>query len=310
MAIKANKKVVLVKIEPTPGVDANPVPATDAIEVLNLRVTTLSQRMADRNVAKPYFGHNGQIQVGATMILEYDIEIAGAGAVDSAPGYAAVLSACAMSETITPTTGPVTYNVVSDAEEYVTQTFYYEDQLRVMLYGGGSWEIRFSEGAVPLLHLRFEGIYGGVSTAAPGTPDLSAFQKALAMTKANTTFSLHGYAAPLSSLTISQNNRHVYKNRPNSERMHFTDRQSTGSVVIEMPKFAVKDFITICEQETLGALAMVHGTTAGNKVLIDAPTVQLVYQGESEQDNMVMLSMNMLLVSGASGNDEFTFKTQ
>ncbi len=310
MAEKANKKVILCKVEATPQVDASPVVGTDALLVLNMQPTTLSQRMVDRNAAKPYFGHNGQIQVGKTMILEFDVELAGAGAVDSVPGYGPAQRGCAMSETITPSTGPVTYAVISDAEETVTMYFYWEDQLRIMVGGMGSKEIRFADGQVPINHYRFEGIYAGISTASPGTPVLTAFQEALAMTKANTTFSLHGYAGVLSSLTLTQGNTHVYKNKPNFEGMRFTGRQSVGNVAFEIPKIAVKNFYSICELGTKGPLAIVHGVTAGNKVLIDAPNVQLTNPRDSEEDNIVTITMDMLLVSGAAGNDEWTYKTQ
>ncbi|SFK92075.1 hypothetical protein SAMN05216302_102113 [Nitrosomonas aestuarii] len=310
MSIKALKKIILCKAEVTQGVDAVPVVGSDALLALNANVTPANIRYIDRNAAVPFFGNSGQINVGETMQLEYDIEIAGAGAVDSAPGYAAALLGCATAETIIPTTGPVTYNVVSDSEKSVTQYFYWEDQLHKMLGAFGSVELRFSEANVPLMHFTWEGIYGGITTSAPGSPDLSAFQDALAMTKANTTFTLHGYAAPLASLTISQNNTNVYKNRPNSEKMHYTGRSSTGSVTIELPKIAVKNFVEICRSGTTGALALVHGTTAGNKVLIDAPNVQLTNPRYSEADNLAELTMDMNFKYSTAGNDEWTFKTQ
>ncbi len=310
MSIKALKKVVLCKVEATQGVDASPAAGTDALLALNVRVTPINIRYADRNTAVPFFGHAGQVNVGETMQLEYDIEIAGAGGVDTVPGYAAALRGCALSETVTPTTGPVSYAPISDSEESVSQYFFFEDQQHIMLGAFGSVEMRFTEGGFPVLHYTWEGIYGGVSTQSPGTPVLTAFQDALAMTKANTTFSLHGFAGVLSSLTLTQGNTTVYKNRPNSESMHFTDRKSTGQLTLELPKLAVKDFIAICRSGATGALALVHGTTAGNKVLIDAPAVQLTNPRYAEGDNIVELSMDMNLRYSAAGNDEFTYKTQ
>ncbi len=286
------------------------VVGSDAMLALNVSVTPANIRYIDRNAAVPFFGNNGQINVGETMQIEFDIEAAGAGAVDSAPGYGPAKLGCGMSETVTPTTGPVTYNVISDAEKTVTLYFYWENQLHIMLGAKGTQEYRFSEGAVPLIHFAFEGIYGGISASTPGAPNLSAFQDALAMTKANTTFTLHGYAAPLASLTITQNNSNEYKNRPNSEAIHYTGRSMAGNVTIELPTIAVKDFISICRSGTTGALALEHGTVAGNKVLVDAPNVQLTNPRYNEDSNIAMLTMDMNLKYGTAGNDEFTYKTQ
>lgn len=310
MPIKALKKVVLCKVETTSGTDAAPVVGTNAMLALNVQVTPANVRYTDRNAAVPFFGNHGQINVGETMQIEFDIEMAGAGTVAGVPGYADAMLGCAMSETITPTTGPVAYNVISDAEKTVTIYFYWENQLHKLIGAMGSQEWRCQEGGVPLIRFTFEGIYGGISASTPGAPVLTAFQEALAMTFANTTFSLHGYAAPLASLTITQNNSIVYKNRPNSEKIHYTGRSMTGSVTIELPTAATKAFVDICRAGTTGTLSMVHGTTAGNKVLIDATDVRLKNPRYSEADNMAMLSMDMDLRYGAAGNDEFSYKTQ
>lgn len=308
--MKANKKLITCKVETTYGVDAVPVVGTDDLLVHNFSITPINIRYAERNSAQPFFGNRGQINVGETMQMEYDIEIAGAGGVADVPGYAAALRGCAMAETVTPTTGPVTYTFISDGEESVTKHFYWDGVRHKMLGAYGTIEWRFTEAGVPMMHFTWEGLYGGIAEASPGTPDLSAFQKAKAMTKANTTFTLFTYAAPLASLTITQGNEHVYKNRPNSERMYFTNRVTRGQVVIECPKPTVKDFIAICRAETEGALALTHGTAAGNKAILTAGHIQLINPKTSEGDNMVMLTMDMNFLPTDAGNDEFSYATQ
>lgn len=310
MALKANKKIILCKVETAYGVDATPVVGTDALLAFNVQPTPVNIRYVERNAAVPFFGNHGQINVGETMQLEYDIELAGAGGVAVIPGYASALRGCAMAETITPSTGPVTYSLVSGGEESVTQYFYFEDQLHKLLGCYGTMELRFAEGQVPMAHFTWEGLYGGITTSAPGSPVLSAFQQAKAMTKANTTFTIHGYAAPLASMTITQNNQREYKNRPNSEKIHFNGRSSTGQVNIELPKIAVKDFVAICRAETTGTIALTHGTTAGNKVLFSAGQVQLTNPRYTEDANMAMLTMDMNLKYTDAGNDEWTLATQ
>jgi len=308
--MKANKKLLIAKVETTYGTDAAPVVGTDDVLISNFTIQPLNVRYAERNHALPYFGSRGQINVGETMIMEYDIEMSGAGAVVTVPKYGVLLRGCGMSETVTPTTGPVTYSMISDGEESLTKYFYWDGVRHKMLGAYGTAEWRISEGQIPYIHMRYEGIYGGVAEAAPGTPVLTGFQMPLATTKTNTTFTLHGYAAALASLTVTQGNEHVYKNRPNSERMHFTNRQTRGQVVIECPKPSVKDFLTICRNGTEGALAMTHGTTAGNKAILSASKVQLTNPQTNEGDNMVMLTMDLNFIPTDAGNDEFTYATQ
>lgn len=308
--MKSNKKFVTCKVETTYGTDATPVVGTNDLLVSNFNVTPINIRYAERNTALPYFGNRGQINVGETMQMEFDIEIAGAGGVAAIPAYAAALRGCGMAETITPTTGPVTYSLISDAEESVSMYFFWDGVRHKMLGAMGTTEWRFSEGGIPMMHFTYEGLYGGIAEASPGSPVLTGFQTPLGMTKTNTTFSLHSYAAVLSSLTITQGNSHVYKNRPNSEQIHFTDRKVTGQVVIECPKPSVKDFIALCRSGATGALALTHGTTAGNKGILSAGQVQLTNPRTSEGDNIIILTMNMNILPTAAGNNEMTYATQ
>jgi len=309
--MKANKKFLTCKIETTYGTDIIPVVGTDDVLVSGFSVTPINIQYAERNIARPYFGAQGQINVGEHMQMEFDLEIAGSGAVATAPAYKAVLRACAMAETITPATGPVTYSLISDAEESASVYFYWDGVRHKMLGARGSVEWRLNEGQIPVMHVTMTGLYGGYAVAAlGGTPNLAAFQKPLGVNKTNTTFSLHSYSAALSALSINQGAQMIYKNRPNSEKVHYVDRKVTGQVTIECPTPDVKDFIAICRAGTTGALALTHGTTAGNKGILAASTVQLTNPKTSEGDNMVMLAMDMIFLPSDSGNDELTYATQ
>lgn len=310
MPLKSVKKIIQVKVESSYGVDAAPVIGTDDMLVSSFSIVPANIRYAERNSALPFFGAQDQIRAGETMSVEFDIELAGSGTVAGKPAYSPILRGCAMSETITPTTGPTIYALVTSGEESVTIYYNLDGQLHKILGAAGTAELKLAEGQIPVMHCTFEGLYGGIAAASFGTPVLTAFKKPLAMNKANTTFSLHGYAAALASLTLTQGNQMEYKNRPNSERMHFTSRKSTGQVVIELPTVAAKAFVDICLNETTGILSMVHGTAAGQKVLIDAGQVQLTNPRYTDDANIAMLTMDMVLKPTSAGNNEWTYKTQ
>lgn len=308
--MRSNQKVILAKIETTYGVDSLPVVGTNAMLVQDFKLKP-NIRFANRgNLALPYFGNRGLIKVGDTFAIEFDVEMAGAGGVASVPGYGVLNRGCGMAETITPTTGPVTYSPVTTGEESPTIYFNWDGVRHIALGCFGTTELKINEGQIPVIHYSLEGLYGGITEAAGGTPVLTAFQKPLIVNKANTTFSLHGFAAVLKELTITQGNNIEYINRPNSERMSFDGRSSTGRAVIELPLPSAKDFVAIARATTTGALTLVHGVTAGHKVLIDAPQVQIGELDYSEEKNTAMLTMNLHFQHTSAGNDEWTYKTQ
>lgn len=310
MPIKVKRKVIFLKIEGVYATDSVPVAGTDALVVRSFSCVPNELQYEERDTARPFFGNQGMIKAGDFMRMEFEIEAAGAGAVATAPKYGPALKGAALSETITPVTGPVTYAPITTGEQSVTAYFYWDGLLQKMLGARADVSLRFARGGVPMVRYSYMGLYGGITDVALPTPTLTGFQKPLAVTKANTTFTLHGYAAPLADLSIVLGNAMSYVNLPNQEEVRFIDRKSRGSVTIELPTIAAKDYFTAIRAETLGALALVHGTVAGNKVLVNAPNVQLTNPRYSEGDGVAMLAMEMELQHSAAGNDEISYATQ
>lgn len=308
--IKAKRKVITAKIEAVYGTDPVPAVATDSLLVHNFSATPKQIRYVERDPALPYFGNGGQIKVGETMQMQFDVEIAGAGAVADAPKFGPLLRGCSLSQTITPITGPVDYAPVTTGEESVTIYFYWEGLLHKMLGARGTIGWTFSAGQVPLKRFTFEGLYGGVTDVALPVPTLTGWQRPKAVNKANTTFALHGFAAVLRELTVNQGNVMQYVNNPNDESIRFIDRKARGSVTIEMPLIAAKNFFSTIDAETVGPLALAHGTVAGNKALLNAAQVQLTNPAYSEGDGTAVLQMGLEFQPSAAGNDEFKYSTQ
>ena len=191
--MKSNKKFLTCKIETTYGTDATPAVGTDDIQVENFRMKRNIQ-FVERNVARPFFGSQEFIVTGQTFEMEFDIPITGAGAVDDAPAWGVANRMCAMSETITPTTGPCTYAMISDAEESATIYFYWDGVRRKALGARGTIDWRY-EGGIAFKHYTVKALYGGVAEAAlGGTPAWDA-PKPVAFNKANVVFSLHSFSA-------------------------------------------------------------------------------------------------------------------
>ncbi len=306
MAIFARKKVLLAKIETTYGVDATPTGAANAVLARNVRIVPLEQMLEERGVVTDgNYGGTEQIVSGDYVKLDFEVEAAGSGAAGTAPAYGPLLRACGKSETITPST-KTEYKPISSGFESVTVYFYIDGKLYKLLGARGTVTFRLSSKGIPVFAFSLTGLYAAVSDGTNPTPTLTGFKAPLAANRANTpTFTVHGYAAKLASIECADNNEVVYRNLIGEESVQIVDRKPAGRLTIEDVSVATKDFFGIARAGTKGAIQLIHGTTAGYKVQLDAPSVQLLKPTVDEQEGIEMLGMDLLLLPSA-GNDEMT----
>jgi hypothetical protein len=306
MALLARKRVVTAKIETTYGTDATPLGA-QAILVRNLNMTPQDQDLANRDLVRPYLGNSQQLPAAIRATIDFEVEIAGAGAAGTAPGYGALLRACGLAETVSAGVS-VTYAPISAAFESASIYFNVDGVLHKMLGSRGTVSFALSVKNIPVYKFKFTGLYSAVTDTAAVTPVYTAFQLPLVVNNVNTTpFTLHGYSAVMSELSIDMAAEIVHRTLVGgSEAVLFTDRKPAGSITVEAGTIAAKDWFALAKAATTGALDITHGITAGNKVQITAPNVQLTKPNYSEMDGIQMLQMGMNLIPGSSGNDEFS----
>ena len=86
-----------------------------------------------------------------------------------------------------------------------------------------------------------------------------------------------------------------------------TDRATSGSVVIDAVKPGTKDFFTAAQTDgTLGNLAFLHGSAAGNKVQLTSTKADLGDISYGDSDGILTMEIPYTLVPSAAGNDEFS----
>jgi hypothetical protein len=85
--------------------------------------------------------------------------------------------------------------------------------------------------------------------------------------------------------------------------MEISDRRSTGSVVMEATQLSTKNWDAIAKGHTDGALALVHGTSAGNIVELAAPVVQIGRYSEGQTQGIANNTLPLMLKPN-TGNDE------
>lgn len=283
--MKTRKRFILAKTEATYGTDPTPTAGLNAILTSGLNRTIYDGNTVERNLDRATLGLDEQINTGPFARIEFGVEIAGSGAVATAPAWGPLLRACGFAETITAATD-VQYDPVSSSYESVT-IYYDQDGERQILKGcRGSVRFMMNAGAIPMMMFTFIGFYAKPAAITAVTPDVSSFQVPLPVNKTNTpTCTLDAYSAIVQSMEVDWAGETPYQNFVNLEEVFVVDRAPAGNMTLLAPQIATKDMFALMESHngvTKSAFTLVHGTAAGNIVTLSAPKMQL--SGMTETD--------------------------
>jgi len=306
-------KTLLAKLEDTYGNDPTPT-GTDAVLTSDLQIEPYAGPVVSRNLDRSTLGGETQINTSPQVQVSFNVEIAGSGTAGTAPAYAAVLKACGFSEADSSPTGTSKiYTPLSSTWPSVTFYFYHDGQRHKILGARGNMSLSLTRGEIPRFTFTFIGQYDTPTVASPSGVDVDDYTAPVPVTNTNTpTYTLGGSpVADLTaeSLTIDMGNNIVPRNIINADEIHLTDRNVTGSTVVEAVLTSTKDWFTdaVESHTTINtqALQLIHGTTSGNIVQLDAPAVQLSTVAQNDSDGILVYSFGMNFTP-SSGNDELT----
>lgn len=297
------KLVILAKIEVTYGTDPTPTGAANAMQINDVTITPLAGSDETRDLLLPYLGNQGKILVGNYVQLQFNVEIAGSGAAGTPPAYGPLLRACGMAETIVDDTS-VAYEPVSSDYESVTAWANLDGVRHILLGARGTVNLTLTPLKIPRWTFQLWGLLGTITDTALPTPTLTGFVLPVPVNKTNTTLSLHGASQIAESVSLDLGNKCEPRLLIGSESIEITDRQSTGTVVVEATTIATKDWFGIAKARTRGALAAVHGIVAGNIVTIGAPAVEIGRPTYGNTQGIANYSLPLDLCP-SSGDDEF-----
>lgn len=305
MSKRSRNVLLLVKLEVTSGTDSVPTAPLNSMHAKVSSIQPTVTQFAERGNVKSYFGSGGQVQVSNHSEIDIEIELSGSGTAGTAPGYASLLKACGMFETITAVTNAV-YRPETDVVDTVTIYFYLDGLLHKMTGARGNMTLDITSSAIPMMKFHMLGLYTIAADATmPTTADYSFFQAPLAVNKINTpTWSIQGATGAMQSLTIDIGNTVSYRNLIGFEGVVLTDRKVTGQASIEMVSVATKAWHEAVRLGTLGAITLTHGSVAGSIIQIDGPKVQLTNPQYAETDGIQMLNMGLDFQPN-TGDDEF-----
>lgn len=292
---------MLHKIEAAYGIDAAPA-AADALIATNITFTPYEATAISRDLMLPYLGHQGEIMTAEYGKIEFDIEIAGAGAAGTVPKYGSILRSCGFAETITAAT-KVEYSIVESAQESGSIYFNSDGVQHAFVGGRGNLSMNLVPKQIPKFRVSYMGMLGTVTDAAFPAVSMAGFITPVPVSKANTTLSLHGYTGPAESLSIDLGNTVTPRFLIGEEEMKITDRKTTGTAVLVATSIATQNWFAVTQARTRGALQAVHGIVAGNIVEISGPAVEIGKPSQGQTDNIVNYSLPLAFCP-VTGRDE------
>ncbi|MDN5786396.1 phage tail tube protein [Pseudorhodobacter sp.] len=297
------KLAILNKVETTYGTNATPA-ALNAIIAKNVSFMPLEADEVNRDLMLPYLGNQGIILTGKHAKIEFDVEMAGAGAAGTAPKYASLLQACGFAETLTAATSAV-YSIVESGVKSSTIFFEVDGTRHIMLGSRGTLTFNVAPKAIPTIRFSMTGLLGTITDQALTAVTMTGWQTPLEASSANTTMSLHGWSSIAEQLTVTLGNTVTPRFLIGSESVIISDRKVTGQAVVEATSLATIDWFARALARTRGALSLVHGKTAGNIVELAAPAIEVGKITQGQTDGILNYSLPLSFCP-VTGMDEMT----
>lgn len=312
---------ILAKTETTYKTDATPTGASDALLVSNLTINPLNEQNVSRNIIRPYFGGSEQLVGVANVQVSFDVELVGSGTAGTAPAWGKLLKACAFAETVVASTR-VDYTPITTAVDSLSIYWYDDGVLHKLLGARGDASFKLNLAGIPVISYTFTGLYGGVSVASNPSVTLTAFKTPEVITDTNTgditLGATHlstgaptltgGTVYPSKGLEIMLGNSVNHRPLLGGETIEITGREVTGKMSLDLQASQEATFMSDVRANTLTSLGFTHGTVAGNKTLIFAPSVQRVDPAKQDDQGQRLIDFGLRMMP-VNGNDELRIVT-
>ena len=162
-------------------------------------------------------------------------------------------------------------------------------------------------------HVRFNfnmtGIYVAPTDVANPSPTYSNQAAPLAVDAANTaTVTVAGISACMAECSINVNNTvEFFDHAGCTKQVRITDRMVEGSITIERPDaLSTKDFYALALAGTSSQVTFTHGTVAGNRIVVNLPTVNFGPPAPTVLRGVAGLQIPFVALHTAGSSDELT----
>lgn len=325
MARYVRNSVILAGLQTAVGTELTTMTgAANAMLVSDLTISPFETTPIDRGLLRQYFGSSEQLAGEINKKIEFTVELAGTGATTGlgiAPGYDALLQACAMVGVSAQTPTRYSYNPISTTLRVASIRAFDDGVLHRYVDAMGDAEIMMVLGEKPQIKFSFMGRDIGPASDAAGVPpaDVSTgyarFKVPLAVTSINSARVTLGGTIAAGVVTggvpylgtgiksLKFGNSLQFTPLLGGSAVDITDRKTQGTIELDLTAAEEVAVLTAVRNNTQQPLSMLHGTATGGKVLIWHPAVQLFSPKKIEKNGRRQVSFDYVAMP-VLGNDE------
>ena len=304
--------VIQVKPEVTYGIDPGSYVAADAVLISDATFRIVPENVP-RDLIRSYFGASEELTGTRRSEIEFTVELAGSGTVDLPPQWGKLLIAAGFSETITAANrveyAPITNGIGS-------ATFrYHIDGVRYTARGArATAKLMLNAYERPTMRMTMWGFDTSAVEDLAVSTSYAGWQRPQVVADANSgDIRLGGtYAAgvvsagtilPSRGLEIDIGSKLSHIKMLGGEAIDITDRAISGMMKVALASDIEPTWRTDINANTLASVGFNHGTVAGNRLCVFAPSVQRTEPQMEDYEGRVLMSVN-LRVLPTTGNDD------
>jgi hypothetical protein len=306
MNINMKKMVLLAVAQSAKGTPGTPLPGTNAILCKGLMPTLIKGKFLERDNLRGFDGANAQLFGGEHRVFDFEVEAAGSGAAGTAPAFDALMLGCRNGKTVSAGVS-VAYAPVEGDGSYLTLYGYLDGLLFKMTDALGTMGLKMTSGELPMLKFTFTGNFLPMEDATFVTGAVyTGFTKPKTVSAANTTtWTLDALALVTKSFELDTGIGVSWRDWINSSGATNQERKASAKAVFEMTSVATKDWADAVLTGDEMALAITHGTTAGNIFTVAAPKLSFNAEPTLGNEAGIAVLNGSFGVLPNTGNDEY-----
>ena len=311
MVLLARKKQMVVSVESTKGTIETITNADIAILAEEIEYNLGTEEIV-RDPLRSSFSKYESIPGPQIATVTCRCEMKGSGTATTAPKWGTLLQGCGFAETIN--TGDIDYTLKSaDADSETLTIAVYNDGVCNICYGArGNVSFEMNANQVAYMNFTFVGIHSSITDA--GMLSTLSYDTGIppVFKNSSTGFNIGGVwnDAVFSTFTFDLNCANVLRENANATNglsyAIIGDRDPAGSIDLDAVLVATQDFYSHLTTPTTGSITTSLGTTAGNKVTLVAPELQILGITNGDRDGVSTFNCDFKLRTDDSDDDELT----
>lgn len=312
---RANKTLLLAKIESTYKTDPTPSESSEAVVTKGMPSFEIVGDPRAREIPLPHFGKAAPVNFGDGLKISFTTELKGAGTPGDPPRFGPLLRACNMSEALSEGTD-ATYTPNSSLEGESVTIYFWSNGTRHKLVGCvGTFSISMEAGQIMTIDFEMTGLYSS-DHASDITYPSPTYSNVSPIIFTNANFVYNSISSlKISSLSFDISNSVNPRSDANADtgiqRYYISDREPSGSMDPEKVALSTLNPWTIWDNTTQAEIIAKPDGSAGNivELTITNATLEVPSYGDRENVKTWELSYKVNPTVSAGNNEvELVFK--